>query len=72
MIEVLFRPTRADTQLDMLLMNKVELVVNNITNGHSNHEIVELKVLRRKMNESTRVETLDFMTADSGFMDLVC
>ena len=63
---MLDRPSRAGTQLDLLFTSKEEPVMDVITNGCSYHKTVESEVLRREMNDSSRIHTLDLRKADFG------
>lgn len=44
----------------LLPTRKEELIADEINSGYSNHETVEFKVLRGKMDESTRIQILNF------------
>ena len=60
-------PTRDDSLLYLLLMNKDELVRYVTTNeslDYSNQKTVELKILRGLRKESSRAQTLHFRRAD--------
>ena len=51
LIQILIGPTRGDTQLDLLLTGKKVLIGDVTINGSlgcSNHEMVDLKMLREK------------------------
>lgn len=44
----------------LLPTRKEELVADETNSEYSNHETVEFNVLRVKMNESTRIQILNF------------
>ena len=65
--QVLSEPARKDALLDLLIMTREALVGDVMVGGclgHSDHEMVEFKLLSVKRKKDSRVATLDFRRAN--------
>ncbi|GAB0207232.1 hypothetical protein GRJ2_003188800 [Grus japonensis] len=75
LLQVIEEPTRRGAMLDLVLTNKEGLVGDVKLKGSlgcSDHEMVELKILRAARRASSKLLTLDFRRADFGlFRDLL-
>ncbi|GAB0176076.1 hypothetical protein GRJ2_000072800 [Grus japonensis] len=67
LLQVIEEPTRRGAMLDLILINKEELVGNVKLKGSlgcSDHEMVEFKILRAARRVHSKLTTLDFRKAD--------
>ncbi|GAB0181498.1 hypothetical protein GRJ2_000615100 [Grus japonensis] len=75
LLEVIEEATRTGAMLDLVLTNKEGLAGNVKLKGSfgcSDHEMVELKILRAARRVDSKLTTLDFRRADFGlFRDLL-
>ncbi|GAB0209793.1 hypothetical protein GRJ2_003445000 [Grus japonensis] len=75
LLQVTEEPTRRDAMLDLVLTNKEGLVGDVKLKGSlgcSDHEMVELNILRAARGTHCKLTTLDFRRADFGlFRDLL-
>jgi len=70
-MQVVEEPTRRGTLLDLVLMNKQELVEDVEAGGRlgcSDHEIVEFRILYGGSRLISRIKTLDFRRAIFGLL----
>jgi len=71
LLQVIEEPTKRGTKLDLVLTNKEGLVGNVKVKGSlgcSDHEMVELKILRAARRVHRKLATLDFRRADFGLL----
>jgi len=75
LLQVIEKPMRRGAMLDLVLTNKEGLMENVKLKGSlgcSDHEMVDLKILRTEMRVQSKVTTLDLRRTDFGlFRDLL-
>ncbi|GAB0188096.1 hypothetical protein GRJ2_001274900 [Grus japonensis] len=75
LLQVIEKPTRRGAMLDLVLINKEELVGNVKLKGSlgcGDDEMVEFKILRAARRAHSKLTTLDFRRTDFGlFRDLL-